>query len=276
MKHWARHKSLWIASLLSLIVPGLGQVYNHQILKGLAFGVGAPLVVLAGLSSAIPRTFEGFATVMALGLVIRAAIVFDAFRVARKPAENTGTSWRVPLAWRTVAIIGLVAVYVGAEVLADSLRETLATYRIPTNSMAPTLDQGDHIYADLAAFHVRRPAAGEVVVLEAPAGGLVVKRVIAMGRDVIEGKDGRVMLNGEALLETYAVLSPGIGERNPLREFGPVRIPEDHFFVMGDNRDFSFDSRDPRFGLIGIERIRGKPLYVYWSKEWSRIGKKIE
>jgi signal peptidase I len=95
--------------------------------------------------------------------------------------------------------------------------------------------------------------------LQSPIG-LVIKRVIAEGGDTIAGKDGQIYLNGQVLDEPYVMhTSQSAGQ---LTNFGPVTIPPHKYFVMGDNRDFSWDSRLQNFGLIDESAILGRALYI--------------
>ena len=96
-----------------------------------------------------------------------------------------------------------------------------------------------------------------------------------MGGDVIEGKNTKVYLNGTLLNEPYAVTRYDTVRRGD--NFGPKVIPENHFFVMGDNRHHSIDSRFPELGgPVSLERVKAKPSYIYWSPDRSRIGKEIK
>jgi len=151
-------------------------------------------------------------------------------------------------------------------------------YRIPSDSMTPTIIVGDRIITDMRHYLKHSPQRGDLVILRSPLDdSLQIKRVIAVGGDVLAGNRQSVSVDGERIQEPY--LQPVPGEESvlhdPYDEYGPLRIPANQFFVMGDNRLHSFDSRQPRFGIVGIERIRGKPLFVYWSGDRKRIGKAI-
>jgi len=153
--------------------------------------------------------------------------------------------------------------------------QTAKRYVMPTDSMEPTIRKGERFTVDPNAYKERAPMRGDVVVLVDPSGGeLVVKRVIGVEGDKLEGKGLDVLRNGERLTETY-IEHKG---RHPaaLDNFGPVSVARATVFVMGDNRDFSFDSRTPQFGLVKLDAIRGKALAIAGSDEPSRIGKAIQ
>ena len=92
----------------------------------------------------------------------------------------------------------------------------------------------------------------------------------------------KIYLNGNRLDEPYARFIgrkervDRFNKRHSVSDFDAVVVPEGKLFVMGDNRDNSYDSRDPAFGLVDIDKVKGKPLYIYWAKVKSRIGRKIE
>ena len=123
----------------------------------------------------------------------------------------------------------------------------------PSSAMEPTILSGEKFTADMKPF---QPLRGDLVIIH-HQGILIVKRVIAVGGDVIEGRDLNVLLNGKLLNEPYI---EHIGMRLPLVTFGPITVPSGSIFVAGDNRDYSLDSRDPRFGLVSIADVKGKPL----------------
>jgi signal peptidase I len=135
--------------------------------------------------------------------------------------------------------------------------------------MEPTIFRGEKFRVEVGSF---QPHVGDLVLFEHD-GMLIVKRVLAVAGDVVEGRNARVFVNGKRIDEPYV---QHIGKpEGPLQAFGPVRIPAGQLFVAGDNRDFSFDSRDPRFGLIHVSDVEGKPVEVMESPNPDRMHKKL-
>jgi signal peptidase I len=147
---------------------------------------------------------------------------------------------------------------------------------VPTESMVPTILVGDHFMLDRVAFPANYPEAirdylpertikrGDIVAFWSPEDPnlRLVKRVIALPGERYEMREGDVYINGEKLKEPYAVHA----ERRELwrsQNIAPITLPADSFFMMGDNRDRSHDSR--YFGSIQRKALIGKPLFVYWS-----------
>jgi signal peptidase I len=164
---------------------------------------------------------------------------------------------------------------------------------VPTESMMPTILVGDHFFLDKVAFPANYPEAlrkylparaierGDIVALWSPDSPRIrlVKRVIGLPGETLEMRHRAVYVNGRQLTEPYVVhTDPREIDRRD--SFRPVTIPPDHFFVMGDNRDNSNDSRF--WGFASRESLIGKPLFVYWSYEdepYSQeltLGQRIE
>jgi signal peptidase I len=164
-------------------------------------------------------------------------------------------------------------------------------FKIPSGSMIPTLLIGDHIlvnkfiygpripYTHYHLFSFKRPQRREVVVFLEPAEREkdFIKRVIGLPGETIQVVDRRVYINGKPLDEKqYAYFSnPSYGRE--LDNFGPVNIPENSYFMMGDNRENSSDSRV--WGPVPFHLIKGKAFLIYWSWDgpnrriqWGRLG----
>ena len=139
--------------------------------------------------------------------------------------------------------------------------------------MEPTIRQGEKIAADMEPF---QPTHRDLVIF-VHEQILVVKRVIGIPGDVVEGHDLKVFVNGKLLEEGYVehIAKPPLGLKT-LDTFGPTVVPDGKLFVAGDNRDYSFDSRDPRFGLIDASDVKGKAVQIVHSQIPDRLGKKIE
>ena len=149
---------------------------------------------------------------------------------------------------------------------------------VPTESMTPTILVGDHFFLDKLAFPANYPHfvqkylpartihRGDIVALWSPENPnmRLVKRTIGLPGETLEIRNRDVYINGRKLDEPYVVHidSRWIDGRD---NFGPVTIPADHYFMMGDNRDNSKDSRF--WGFASRESFIGKPLFVYWSYE---------
>jgi signal peptidase I len=149
-------------------------------------------------------------------------------------------------------------------------------YKIPSASMLPTIMVGDHIIVNLNHYSNVHPKRGDLVVFAHPEDHSLdyIKRIVGLPGDTIEFKDKALYINGKLLEEPYAQYAEDILERDPTYRLGPIVLPEDKYFVLGDNRDKSSDSR--HWGLVDKKLIRGKALFVYWSNSLYRIGSELK
>ena len=168
-----------------------------------------------------------------------------------------------------------------AVVLALLIRTfVVQAFTIPSGSMSPTLAIGDYILVNKFIYRLRDPSRGDIIVFKYPwdENRDFIKRVVGTGGDEVFIKGRQVFVNGQPLPESYAVF----GSTGPHGEsaYGPVAVPPGSYFVMGDNRDNSQDSR--YWGFLKREKIRGKAFMIYWSWDgenhwlrWRRLGKII-
>ena len=179
------------------------------------------------------------------------------------PPGTSGARWLAELAVVLVLVIGATVV----------LRMfVVQTFSIPSGSMLPTLQIGDRIVVDKADFHIHR---GDVVVFRRPPleeqdYADLVKRVIGLPGETISSSGGHILIDGKVLQEPWLPAGPdaytgALNEPDPHPQFdlpGPVRIPAGDYFVMGDNRTESEDSRF--FGPIPRSLIVGRAVLVAW------------
>ena len=184
-----------------------------------------------------------------------------------------------------------------AVLLALFIRQfAVQAFTIPSGSMMDTLLIGDYILVNKFLFGaeipltdrhlpgLRDPRHGDVVVFKYPNDETrdFIKRIIAVGGDTIQVRDNRVLLNGHPIDEPY--VRPGSFTGPPSAQcsyaYGcdPLKVPAGAYFVMGDNRDNSQDSR--YWGFVRRDKIRGKAFLIYWSwngeghwLRWQRLGK---
>jgi signal peptidase I len=258
-----------IATLLSTILPGTGQLYNRQPNKTIWFYSASLLLPIVFVTLGWQYHFWGFATFTFLLFTLYLLNIGDAFfaavKIKSQPAKPM-QKWPLML----LLIFLWTNVYAIAK---DSDVAGVRAFVITGNSDAPTMEVGDFIIVGTKHFKTANPQRGELIMFRHSRYPFLTKRVIAVGSDLIEGKDQKVYVNGKLIDEPYAHYS---GRKESLDDFGPITVPENQFFVMGDNRDNSFDSRDPEFGFVARETIKGKPLYIYWARNKARIGKKIK
>ena len=190
-----------------------------------------------------------------------------------------------------------VEAIITALILALLIRTfVVQAFKIPSGSMIPTLLIGDHIlvnkflygtqipFTDKKILIFREPEKGDIIVFKYPENPAkdFIKRVIATEGDTIEEKNKVVYVNGEPVTETYAYhYDPTMHSGSDPRDtFGQIRVPKDKIFVMGDNRDHSYDSRF--WGFVDEKEVKGKAFIIYWSwdpDKWvrfNRIGRLIE
>lgn len=188
-----------------------------------------------------------------------------------------------------------------AVVLALIIRAFIVqAFKIPSGSMEDTLLIGDHLlvskfiygtrlpFTDTRILKIRDPERGDVIVFEYPEDPRkdFIKRVIGVPGDVVEGRDKKVYVNGQLYANPHEVHKESEmipKEQNPRDTFGPVTVPADSYFVMGDNRDRSYDSRFWKF--VTRDQIKGLAFIKYWSIDgpwykfnirWRNIGQLID
>lgn len=161
---------------------------------------------------------------------------------------------------------------ISAIVLAWVIKSFVAQpFVIPSQSMAETLVPGDRVVVTKVSYRLKDPLPGEVIVFQAPErSGMsdqdFIKRIVARSGDEVEVRGGRLFINGRRMRESYVVLPD-----TPDSQFGPETVPENAYFVMGDNRSNSKDSR--YFGAVSRERIRGKAIAIYWPPQRAGLLK---
>jgi signal peptidase I len=181
--------------------------------------------------------------------------------------------WRQNL--ESIALALLIALAVRSSVV--------QAFWVPSGSMLPTIQIGDHIFVNKLAYAVRLPLIGtelmkvgdvhrgDVVVFVSPIDPStdLIKRVIAVPGDTVEIRNKELFVNGEKVPDPHAHFSDSTimpsGHRDNM---APTQVPEGKFFVMGDNRDRSYDSRF--WGFANIGDIKGKATFVYWSRDVSK------
>ena len=156
------------------------------------------------------------------------------------------------------SVVRLVAEpLIAALVLAAGVRAAVHIYSIPSASMVPSLQIGDHIL--VTPYRFSQPARGDVIVFRAPAdpSELRVKRIIGLPGDMIDSRAGRVRIGEHTLAEPYVLRQAATGS------IDAQVVPQNSFFVMGDNRDDSLDSR--RWGPLPRDLVVGRVRLVLWS-----------
>jgi signal peptidase I len=188
-----------------------------------------------------------------------------------------------------------------ALLLALAIRTfVVQAFKIPSGSMLPTLQIGDHILVNKFLYGprleipltqmslgrlpgLRKPRPGDVIVFIWPKDRSkdFIKRVIAVEGQTVEVRNRQVFIDGKPWDDPHAtwVMQRGLGGAAG-DNYGPYTVPPDHVFVMGDNRDQSYDSRF--WGPVPIADIKGEALVIYWSWDgpdrwvrWERLGRLV-
>jgi signal peptidase I len=163
---------------------------------------------------------------------------------------------------------------------------------VPSGSMLPTIQIGDHLFVNKLAYGMHLPFVGreiaqwrslhrsDIIVFTSPVDTRIdlIKRVIAVAGDTVEIRNKHLIINGQEVPDPHANFTdPNVRTAVPRDNFGPVTVPPGKFFVMGDNRDQSYDSR--YWGFADESDVKGQATFIYWSwnsqthwVRWDRFG----
>lgn len=209
----------------------------------------------------------------------------------QQPAEARKDRRRILIEYAEAIVTALLlALFIRAYVV--------QAFKIPTGSMVATLVPGDHLLVNKFIYGVevpfthkrvlnfKEPRRGDIIVFKYPEDPSrdFIKRIIGVEGDVIEGRDKGLRINGQLVGEPYVLHSdPNLRPENLDHRdtFGPIQVPKGKYFLMGDNRDYSYDSRF--WGFVDRDDIRGKAMVIYWSWDgekhfprFERMGKGVK
>lgn len=188
-------------------------------------------------------------------------------RKMRDDKEEATVEKAAPAAARKSVLREYAEALIIAVLLALVIRTfVVQAFKIPSGSMLPTLQIGDHILVNKFIYYFAPLKRGDIIVFKFPQDETrdFIKRVIGLPGETVEIRGKQVLINGVPLSEPYAVYSDGpfarAGDRDRL---GPIVVPPGKLFMMGDNRDHSMDSRV--WGFLDMPKIKGKAFIVYFS-----------
>lgn len=298
----------WLAALLSLLFPGLGQVYAGRPVRGailmLAFivlGAAAWYLVIS-----LPASPAVVVVALLLVPVLWIGSILDAARVAR----TSGPERKWYQRWYGIAALLLVAA-TARLVLVRNTTGSTGAFRVPSSAMEPTLLIGDYFYVDTRKpLHLERGSIAVHRSVDEP-GLLLLKRIVALGGDTVMMRAGRLNVNGAEVPEpnvqhgdvTSTAEAPqrermrqwqvplvttrdSVALDPDLNDWGPLVVPDKSAIMLGDNRQASYDSR--YYGPVPSDSLVGTPATIYFSSapgdegstwlgniRWSRIGRAV-
>ncbi len=291
------HRKPWLAAFLSSILPGIGQFYNKQLLKGF---------ILLAADIVVHELEHAFAPFFIVSLFVVLFGIKDAFDSAE---TLNGSNQRFFQQEKAVVRFIVIMLALGTIPFAFLVRENIIeAFKIPSGAMRPTLQIGDHILTRKFRTLSTPVQRGDIVVFPYPEDPEknFIKRVVGLEGDTVRITDGELYINDQMVpskrvgeqsvegqpsidfgqLTTYEEQIGGATYRiQHLRDRitingGPWQVPQGTVFVMGDNRDNSMDSRV--YGAVAVNTLIAKAGKIYWSWDheagavrWERIGETI-
>ena len=289
---------------LNLLLPGLGLIRLGHGREGILVGAGALALIwlMAGLALALPvGSFAMQGLILAwFYLVYLTCLFFSIVRTWPKSRRDRGEQWwsrwyAIILWW----LLGVASSFGSSSLLHLSYKP----FYVASESMIPTLIKNEKLVADMSW---RRPQIGNIVLVRDRDGDVHILRVAAVGGQTFEMRNGVPIIDGHPAIQKrigempapvkwaggngqiFAEHLPGetgshrilLIEEASLRNVPAVRLPAGSIYLLGDDRDLAADSRvEPAMYGVGImpaSAIVGRPLYLTWSKDRSRIGQRAD
>ncbi len=258
----------WLAAFLNYVAPGMGYLYCGQVRRGILTWIGFFALVTAFLFGVLPHlSFRPQMPWLFLLLSISSglALAGDAWRCSKRTGGDTFR----PRGWLCLLLLPLW--FATLKPLRWWMHSSLwplgRSYFIPSESMAPTLQVGDY----LLTWPTRSPQHNDIVVFTPPSSysgqrEMLIKRVVGLPGDRLAIANGQLHVNGQPVEEPFLAEAMN-------GDWAEVKVPAGQYFLMGDNRNHSYDCR--YWGSVPLENIREEALWIVWSSQSERIGQKL-
>ena len=281
-------RNVYVAFLLSLFFPGLGQIYNGQPKKGVVF-FGLIFILSLFFWLRLLYSFYGLLSFIIIHIALVIYIIIDAVKNAKRQKEYVLKPYNT---WYYYLLIA-IGMWVITHLYNIKTIVGIQNFKIPTFSNCPTLQTGDLLMADMKAYKNSEPEYGDIVVFKDPDEKFNTFRVVGLPNDNIELNDNIVTVNGKQAKATFVTETTCNNE--PVSEFEEelpnghkhliykssqpkgtitsiknIVVPPENYFLLGDNRDNANDSRYR--GSVSKDRIKGRIIYSFWGKTSKRIN----
>ena len=274
----------WLAGILSFVMPGLGHIYCGKAGKGIKLYILLLIVTtLSFLIATIPIAYLG----VALFFITSATyilIIIDAIRISQ---EHTDAFKLLAYnKWYLYLLVLIISSFFVRPILSYATKAHLVkTYKLTSKGMQPTILQDDWIIVNKYIYKFSDPDRGDIIIFAYPKDKSkdFVQRVVGIGGDAIEIRDKQLYINSKIIHEDFIIhtdTNTYPSDKQPRDNFGPIKIPLNSLFVLGDNRDRSADSRF--WGFVDRDSVKGKVSTIYWSWDkfnnrvrWKRIAKAV-
>lgn len=275
----------WIAVLFTILTTGLGHIYCGRVKRGIIF-ILIPITatVTAFLVLKVYPSFLLLISFLTICIIYLIYCIFDVIKIAQKQSVHYETKkfnrWYIYLALYTIVIA--IPQPLSGEYIKQNI---VQAFKIPSGSMIPTLQIGDMLLAKTDKESKSNINRGDLIIFKYPMDRtkIYIKRVIAIEGETISIKDKKVSINHSIFNEPYIINTDSRifkQTKTPRDNMAPIEVPANSFFVMGDNRDNTHDSRF--WGFVKELDIIGKPTILYWSWDkkafkirFNRIGKSL-
>jgi signal peptidase I len=257
-----------ITVLLSIISPGLGQIYNGKLKEGIIFFTIIWFISFAPPFIGLYQTFYGLIFSLLCLTFFFLFIVFNALAISLKNKTYTARKFNKWYLYLLFIMLGS-SIVIGTELARDNFSGFKA-YRVESASMAPTILRGDFVMMAMNYPRKNKLTKGDVVILRYSTDPkrTVVKRVVGVEGDTLTYKEGSIYINGIPIAKTQTHISV---EGFLATKSCSLVLKKGYIFLLGDNQSVSIDSR--QWGPIEMKEVKGKALYIYWS--WDNVRKKV-
>lgn len=266
-----------LAVMLAVMITGLGQIYAGKVKRGILFFC-IPLILTIPLILYIlnPNTTTNPILLLLpiLGVGYKIFVIVDAYCCAKAYNVSNNLTRSISAGKRVLLIVGIIffgSIFNPSYIIGLYIKKNVVeSFKIPTKTMKPTLLSGDLILADKVIYKKSEPRRGDVIIFIYPEDTkkMFVKRLVGLPGEKVEIRNGSILINGTVLTEASFANKYYYNRGDYAKEGQAITIPQDSYFVLGDNSASSKDSR--YWGFVPKKYIVGKAYKIYYP--FNRSG----